>query len=656
MNTLTERELPKAPTVTTSLDEFFNRVLAVNPFTDNRVNAPSVEDVDVATIHRSAFDRLTALALEARDQRRGIGAVLWGDAGIGKSHLLSRLARWADADKRACRVYIHNLQAGPERMPRSLLKIVLGELTHGRTRHFQSTTLFGLVHAFFLEAVGDSPVRFYPWPAVQRAFVLLAFRLAAEEPSRAALVDRTTYDVLFRFYQSAHRAWTKGTDDGVAALAVRWLSGDALDIDEGQALDLPPGRWRDEPLALADNQQIKQVLVAISRMALSRGHPFVLCFDQVDNLDSDQAAALSRFLEAYIDSAPNLFVVTAGIKSSLFRWQQTRVFQDSAWDRLAQFEIDLHQLPPADALRIVASRLEGALRPYAHLDVIKQRLHDDPLFPLGRAWREEFLDGKVEVRPRTVINWAGEGWRREQEELKRVGGLDWLANWGKRLAEKTAEVPKPLDLEALIDRKVLEKLNEHKGRRLASRRSLPPSAENLEGIVGKLLKQFRDADALYDTVEVMEFDSERKQPHDLMFRRSLPGGSMTTTGLLFLDCPNGNTTRAALLRLLHAAPMPDKQVLVTDERKPPSIAEKGQEYLNELKRRASPPFRHLELTYAEVTELDALASMVGLAQAGDLEIEPQPGQTRQVQVREVVESLDRQGCFLASPLLHELLA
>jgi hypothetical protein len=655
MNTLTERELSKAPTVSTSLDEFFARILADNPFTDNRINAPSVADVDVAAIHQSAFDRLTGLAYEARDQKRGIGAVLWGEAGIGKSHLLSRLARWADADDRACRVYIHNLQAGPERLPRTLLKLVLGELTEGRERQFHKTALYALTRAFLVEMI-DKSTGTCPWPLVQRAFRLLGARLAAGEPSRAALVDSTTSDVLFSFFQSATRAWTKGANEEAAALAVRWLSGETLDVDESRLLGLPPGRWRDEPLALADNQQIKQVLVAISRMALSRGQPFVLCFDQVDNLDSDQAAALARFLEALIDSAPNLLIVTAGIKPSLLHWRQTKIIQDSAWDRLAQFEIDLHRLNPAEALRIVASRLVRALKSHIHLDAIKQQIHQDALFPLGDSWQQEFIDGKVEVRPRDMINWAREGWRREQAKLKARGGMDWLSNWGKGNSEGTPTETDRDDLRALIDRKVLEKLNEHKGRRLASRRSLPPSAANLAGIVAKLLKQCRDTDGLYDTVEVLECDSEKKPPqHDLLLRRRLPNGNVATTGLLFLDCSNGNATRAALLRLLHAAPMPDRQFLVTDERQPPSIAEKGQEFLNELNRRISPPFRHLSLRFMEVAELDALVSLVGFAQAGDLEIEPQAGRSKAIKVPEVIDSLHRQGCFLASRLLRELL-
>src|SRR5258708_4986811 len=104
---------------TNPLAPFIQAVQAHNPFLDNRVNAPSASEPDVASIHRAAFNHLTTLAGEALQAHRGLGAVLWGEAGIGKSHLLSRLGRWADG--KACFVYLHNLQADPHSLPRSLL-------------------------------------------------------------------------------------------------------------------------------------------------------------------------------------------------------------------------------------------------------------------------------------------------------------------------------------------------------------------------------------------------------------------------------------------------------------------------------------------------------------------------------------------------------
>src|SRR5262249_3240019 len=152
--------------------------------------------------------------------------------------------------------------------------------------------------------------------------------------------------------------------DGVASLAVRWLAGDYLDPPEAARLRLPPARSRDEPVGLADNQQVKQVLVTLARLARSARQPFLLCFDQVDNLDAAQMAALARFLEALLATAPNLLVATAGVQATLLPWRQARVIQDSAWDRLAQFEVQLQRVTPDEAERIVAARLGRFLEPF----------------------------------------------------------------------------------------------------------------------------------------------------------------------------------------------------------------------------------------------------------------------------------------------------
>src|SRR5260370_17015943 len=149
----------------------------------------------------------------------------------------------------------------------------------------------------------------------------------------------------------------------MSRLAVRWLAGDELDPEEARRLGLAPSRGAGEPAALADDQQIKQVLVALCRMASSRRQPLILCFDQVDNLDRDQAAALARFLAALLDSCANLLVVISGIQATLLQWRGHKVIQDSAWDRLAQFEIALHRTTAPKAFPTLPAPLPRFFHP-----------------------------------------------------------------------------------------------------------------------------------------------------------------------------------------------------------------------------------------------------------------------------------------------------
>jgi hypothetical protein len=642
-----------------SLDPLFARLASVNPFTDNRSGGVSGRDIDVPTIHARQFERLIALAREAQEQRRGLGAMLWGEAGTGKSHLLARFARWAEQDKHACFLYLHNLQARPENLPRSLLKSVLSLLTRGQIKQLHTTFLFRLANAFVSEALKYDPQRTYTWQDLRLGYGKLLEQLSAEDPWRAALVDRTVYDVVLRFFHSAYLA-REGEDDGsVASFAVRWLAGDALDTDEARRLGLPPNRCPDEPAALADDQQIKQVLVALCRLAASRRQPFVLCFDQVDNLDIDQAAALARFLAALLDCSANLLVVVSGIQATLLQWRAQKVIQDSAWDRLAQFEIALQRIRAAEGCSIVTARLQQFLEPEAHSKAVRQRVQEDALFPLGKAWADEFLNNKVEVRPRDVLSWAREGWRRQQAALGELGGPSWLADWSSgRPAQPAVPTWTAAQVEAVVDAKVAQKLAEQKAQREAAPHTLPPNAANLAGLVATLLEQGLPPDRSGNRLQVEQPSWPRrgKRPlYDFIIRQGGPAkDAEVLCGMLFLTTASAQSATVALRRLVHGTDPPHQVLLITEERTALPLGPIGHEYYEELRQRGEPRFRHLQLTFAQYAELDALQATVALARSGDLEIELPGGQTRPIGPDEVIASHRRQGRYAAAPLLSEL--
>jgi hypothetical protein len=436
MTSATRPEAPAVPSATPTLDDFFARVRADNPFAVNRVGVSTAGTEDAVGVHHRPYARLLDLAERARRQGLGVGALLWGEAGIGKSHLLARLGRWAGDQKQAVFVYLTNLQAQPEQLPRSLLRCVVSILTGGLTARFYRTPLFRLLNAALRRALHDEGTRHF-WPEADAAYRRLVDDLCGRSPGQAAVVDRQVYDVLFRFFRSAYLA--RGTsDDGVAALAARWLAGDALDADEAGRLGIPVGARR-EQASLADDEQVKRVLIALAQLASYRQQPLLLCFDQVDNLEPEQFAALARFLHALLDSAANLLVVTAGVRETIARWQEQGVIQKSTWDRLAEHEIELQRVTVPEARQVVQARLQPFQEAFLSLGPVKDLVQRDYLFPLGEAWAGEFLGGKIEVRPRDVITWAREGWRRRQDALDELGGPGWLAQW-----EDPATTPAPL--------------------------------------------------------------------------------------------------------------------------------------------------------------------------------------------------------------------
>jgi hypothetical protein len=663
------------PPSTVELDGFFEHVRYTNPFDVNRVGESSLAEADAEAVHHAAYAELLDLARKAHAQHLGIGALLWGEAGIGKSHLLARLARWAGPEQRqAVFVYLSNMQAAPEQLPRSVLRRTVSILTRGRTSRFWETPLFRLVNATVRHALNDDTGT---WPGAEAAYNQLLDGLCEEAPGKAGFVDRPTYAVLFHFFRSAYRACYEGHDDGQAALAVRWLSGDPLDSDEARSLGLPPAPHRDATVAVADDEQIKNLLVALAQIAQFRRAPLILCFDQVDSLEEEQCGALARFQHALLDRACNFLVITCGLRDTLDRWLQNGVIMESSWHRLKQHEILLQRVSVAEARQIVQARLQNFQAPFMTVEPVRALVQQDLLFPLGEPWAEEFLVGKIDVRPRDVINWAREGWRRQQDALKLLGGKDWLQQWGQEHLPEPTSPPPPEMIQELIDQKVAFKVQELKRQRQLEPQTLPPDADNLAGLLHASLQRclnFPRFGSLLAVERLQRPKYGQRLPHDLMLRHrpgkgdcpledrgtgpySGPGGEGTEfrSGVLCLVVRNRTSMTAYLRRLAQDTQPPQRLVLVTEERCPLDPGAAGKEYLEQVRQRHGAGFQHVHLTFDEYAELDALQAVVGLARSGDLEIALPGGQARRVNEQEVIDSHHRQQRYPAHPLLYILL-
>jgi len=138
------------------------------------------------------------------------------------------------------------------------------------------------------------------------------------------------------------------------------------------------------------------------------------------------------------------------------------------------------------------------------------------------------------------------------------------------------------------------------------------------------------------------------QPRQALHEKRLVGVSFLTTG-------SAHSATAALRRLVQDANPPDRVFLITDERTGLPLGRMGAEHYKQLHQRGHQRFRHLQLTFSEYAELDALQGIVGLARSGDLEIDLPGGQARPVSPEEVIASHQRQGRYRAAPILRDLL-
>lgn len=654
--------------MTPALVPFFEHLRTANPFRSNRVVTAFGDYDDVVAIHKANFEEVVDLVTSAKAQAEGVGIVVWGEPGIGKSHLLDRLSRWSRRDfQKAILVYLPNLQASPESLSRTLVRTVISILTDGRHDAFRGTTLFRLVGAAVRYAVerqqGDRFTGVATWEEARTAFDRLFQSVGRQNPSRLALIA-SVYPVLFRFFEAVYRGEFKGVQSAryaeVAEQVVRWLSADDLETSEAQALKIATNNAHEGLVSLVDDQQVKAVLATLAQLAAWWNRPLILCFDQVDTLEKDQVSTLTKFLHGLLDAASNVAVLTVGVQEELLRWSRERVIAQASWERLAQHPIQLKKISPTEASQIVASRVQRFQQPFLAVPAIAEVVRRDPLFPLGQAWLEQRLRQAIEVRPRDVINWARDGWRNELARLDELGGDEWLRTWGQIAIESPPAAPPevaPLsepELTRRIEAKLATKLQELEQQRLLHPQSLAPDAHNLSGLLFTLLRQPPRG----TPIEVESCPRPRRGPgpaFSLKVRRKTDAGT-TTTGVQCLATRTRSSLTYALRRILEEAGSVARIVLVTDERTPLSVVGRGAEHLETLRQTCGDRFVHVDLSVADYAALDALQSLIGLARSQDLEVELPGGSARRISEAEVLGSATRCEPFERHPLLRLLLA
>jgi hypothetical protein len=208
----------------------------------------------------------------------------------------------------------------------------------------------------------------------------------------------------------------------------------------------------------------------------------------------------------------------------------------------------------------------------------------------------------------------------------------------------------------MIDQELDRELEAVRDRLRDEQANLPPNGERLASIVFDLLKQCQSAGVAGDLVEVQRLPPPRPgaQPTYHLQVQTQVNGSAQTTGVLVLTVPNAVSATGFLRRLREDARPLDRVLLVTDARVGLVLGEKGREYLAELEAQSVPELLRMELSFAEVIELEALHTVFGRARSGDVEIEVRPGRPRRVSEDEVLASNARRGRYLASRLLREM--
>lgn len=664
-----------------TLESFFAAIAdEPNLFAANRINDPLQFEFacDVAEIHQEVFHALTTVIEDAAAGAPSAGVALTGGAGYGKSHLLARLARWANKDRQAIYLYLHNLLVEPSEMPAYLWKCVVSQLTSGAASRWHDSSLYWIVADAIRAVARQANVPIIRENNHEMARELLAAELIPN-PS-------VVFDVLFEFFCASTRAELYANADGDARssylaksrIAVRWLMGDALDVEDARQIHLRSTHADDYVAGLGRIEEVEDAICVLCRLAQVVGRPVILCFDQVDNMGEERVRELARFLHALLDKAPNMVVVFCGVKETMEQFRDRQVIGEAAADRLFQHELAIHRIFPEQACKLVESRLEKITTRFAEVEEVRQRLQADSLFPLSQHWLNESTRGMPDLRPRDILSMARRDFDIIRRQVSRGLGVEWLRHWpnGQSIHPKSAIPADSQTTHESVDARVNLKLSDLIEQNLSSTK-LPVDAAKLSELTLVLLDYAQkgaaeaspsdrarpspsargQGEGFFHSVHAVSPVSSGPRPACslvLSFRQTGRRGHRKM-GVAFMRTDAKASAAATLRTLVQEADKVAKVILVTPEGGFPELGEKGRSHYKSLERMGPEKFEHLILAAKDIAEMEALVQLVGLAKAGDLEFDDSSGQSASIPSTAVLDSYHRSRRLLRHPLISRLL-
>ncbi|HND53419.1 MAG TPA: hypothetical protein PLV92_13510, partial [Pirellulaceae bacterium] len=677
------------------------------PFALNRVSSTADAQINVDAIHKSAYDQLLASAGDARSRKRGgLGLVLWGDPGVGKSHLLARFEQEVERDEKGLFIQVHNLLVSPRLLPMSLLRCFISPLLVARNEHPCSSLLYGILLTHLKRAIprplgrNDALGKNYA-----RDFFLKHFTqsIVPELPAHTRPDAARVAEVLFAYAFAANRVSQATYKSEVVQQlanmdsAGHWLRGDELEPDAWKALNLTPSAAASRESLDPNDQWIETVMLVLLEIARQVDKLVVLCFDQVENLSDERFVELFRFNHALLDHGRNLLIITAGVRSDMLSLRERRIAPEAAWDRLASETIELYFIAPNHAEQLLRARLSPTVEKGRSIPEVAACLDADPLFPLGTLWWRSRVDKLIEVRPRDVISWAHQRWRERLQALQadwdsaaaeslgagashsqsdHAGSPHDGASPGAKLAftepssgqEATSGRPPPppvvremtsVELERWIDDRVTFKLGEKEAELRRQPGSLPPDPGRLAELIMTTLRRL-GSDRDWELLELPPVRGVRAAYDFLLVGKAASNpperARAIKVGVKVLVTSHATSAAAAYRRLLQDPNPPDHIVVVRDARLPESLGEAGVRYRDELLARTSSTTHVLDIEFGEYAWLSALEAVIGDARSRDLEADLPTGGLRIINEREVEASHRRAQRYTNARIMRHLLA
>jgi hypothetical protein len=544
-----------------------------NPF-ESRViqDAWSTPVADDESIHQEAFQECLR-ALKSASRGTSDSVLVYGAAGAGKTHLLTRLQRHlvttagqAPDGAMHCVFVSVRLQTNAQLLWQFLRRQLANDLLR---RQQGLTQLQRLIAHQIAEARGEGPRH---WVLAMRVLAGTDDEAVTEHLNQVAERLELERDLRIILEHLVHNRFLMD--------AAAWLRGDSLPEAVLDRLDL----GREEPEERED--AARRIVTRLCRLA-GETLPIVFCFDQVEALQSypDDRDSLFRFGRTAADLAdadPNVVLISC-VQSAFLDLLNASV-READRDRIFRRRALLVPLTRQQVESLVVLRLDSV----ASLRALRARHPGASCYPFDERFGDRLMSLSTPAVPRKVLAAAAADFERLQR--------------GKPLAA-SGDPPSrpPVVLDSFLEEEVRRR------RKAALERGRPEESRDtlMHGL--PMLWALRGAPAK---------PAAGPRTHvDLL----LPADP-DPLGVAICNETNMTSLAARLRHLLQRpavqGPPPRRTVVLRDARlRIPRTAKRTQDYLDELARQG---VRIVQPSQEALAALEALRTLLSDARAGDL--------------------------------------
>ncbi len=372
-----------------------DRLKQHNPFASSSVGDPWDHPYPhVSSINEQAFDGLCHLmAQKAHDPALNCAALVLGEVGSGKTHLLGRiLAHTTQAQPPFAFAYIQPIE-DLEQTYRYLLRELIVNMCRPAHATPYATQLEAILAAICIDVIhrhsrpqgkdklqtiqreGRNVLTFLRPPVFAYAQQWAIDLLCRDDPGMSARF----LNVLFQYRLPKQRA-----------AAVSWLKGDALDTSDAGRLGVPE-RFHASSTQL--EQEARDILVSLGLVLARYRQPLMLCFDRLENLETEaQIHAFGKMVEFLVDMTKGILPIACA-RGQQWEERLRRILNQHVSSRLETNAFTLRGCTAEQALALVRSRLASVL----------EAAHAETLFPFNDGELQQMFQGRFHS-PRVVIS------------------------------------------------------------------------------------------------------------------------------------------------------------------------------------------------------------------------------------------------------------